>query len=154
MQVLRQHRLKLSTLHSFRPVAISRCMRPFLELVKYGLGSAVALAVDYGLLIYLTERAGLHYTMSAALGFSAGVAVAYILSINFVFEKRRLAGTHLEFAIFLAIGLFGLCLNQILLWSFVNFSGLTYALAKIPTAGLVFSFNFAARRALLFSDEA
>jgi putative flippase GtrA len=123
-----------------------------LELFKYGLSSALALAVDYSLLIALTELVGLHYILSASIGFCAGMLVAYLLSITFVFEQRRLASPSLEFTTFLAIGLLGLCLTQVMLWGIVASSSLPYTLAKAPTAVIVFLFNFAARRALLFSS--
>jgi putative flippase GtrA len=123
---------------------------PFLDLFKYGLSSALALAIDYGLLIVLTERVGLHYAASAAIGFCAGVLVTYTLSVTFVFKQRRVLSTRLEFAGFLAIGVLGLGINQALLWALVTYSPLPYSLAKAPTAVVVFLFNFAARRALLF----
>jgi hypothetical protein len=37
---------------------------------------------------------------------------------------------------------------------FVDYAAAPVALAKIPTAGLVFLFNFTARRALLFRETA
>ena len=37
---------------------------------------------------------------------------------------------------------------------FVHFAGLPVGIAKAPTAGFVFSFNFLARRTLLFVSEA
>jgi putative flippase GtrA len=126
-------------------------MKPFLELIKYGLSSGLALAVDYSLLIGLTEYVGLHYVVSAAIGFLGGMIIAYVLSVTFVFEQRRLASASLEFISFAAIGMLGLCLTQILLWGIVSTSPLPYSLAKAPTAILVFLFNFAARRAILFS---
>jgi putative flippase GtrA len=128
--------------------------KPFLELFRYGLSSALALAIDYSILIVLTERAGLHYAASAAIGFCAGVLVTYALSVTFVFKHRRAVNTSLEFAGFLAIGVLGLCLTHALLWGFVTYALLPYSLAKAPTAVVVFLVNFALRRALLFSAVA
>jgi putative flippase GtrA len=125
--------------------------RPITELFRYALGSIVALAIDYGLLVLLTEVAGLHYLVSAAIGFCSGLIVIYLMSIRFVFEERRLESASLEFATFVAIGIAGLALNQLLLWSMVTLASLSYALAKVPTAGVVFLFNFTVRRSVLFS---
>jgi putative flippase GtrA len=121
-----------------------------LEFGRYAACSALALAVDYSLLVTLTEYMALHYMASSAIGFSAGVSLAYVLSIRFVFEQRRLEGS-LEFVSFVAIGVLGLLLNQVFLWCLVTFSSLSYALAKAPTAVIVFVFNFSARRSFLFS---
>jgi putative flippase GtrA len=60
----------------------------------------------------------------------------------------------LELASFVAIGVAGLALNQLLIWTLVSRFGLDVALAKAPTAGAVFMFNFLARRALLFAPRA
>lgn len=124
------------------------------DLVRYGLASAVALAVDYGLLILLSKVFGVAYLNAAAAGFLAGMAVAYLLSISVVFPGRRSVRPSLELASFVAIGVAGLALNQLLIWTLVSRFGLDVALAKAPTAGAVFMFNFLARRALLFAPRA
>jgi putative flippase GtrA len=127
-------------------------MRAVLEqLVRYGLVSAVALAVDWGLMVALTEKLHLHYLVSAAAGFGAGVAVAYTLSVLFVFRERRVSDPRTEFALFLLIGLVGLAANQALLHAAVEWAGLHYAVAKAPVAVAVFLLNFGLRKTLLFS---
>ena len=123
------------------------------ELVKYGLGSALALAVDWTLLIVLTELVGLHYLASATLSFSCGMIVAYALSISVVFKHRSMSDRSAELLTFVAVGLAGLILNQALMWSIVTYTPLGYLAAKVPTMGVVFLFNFTARRALLFSPR-
>jgi len=54
---------------------------------------------------------------------------------------------------FVVTGVLGLLLNEALMELFVEHIGLTVAIAKIPTAGAVFLFNFTARRTLLFSKD-
>lgn len=119
------------------------------ELGLYGLASAAALAVDGGLLLVLTGL-GLNYLIAAAIGFSAGIAVTYGLSVSVVFRHRPIIDRRREFVGFLGVGLAGLVLTQLLMALWVERVGLTPGLAKIPTAGLVFVFNFTVRRALLF----
>jgi putative flippase GtrA len=130
-------------------------MRALLEqLVRYGLVSAVALAVDWGLMVALTEKLHVHYLASAAAGFAAGAAVAYTLSVLFVFRERRVADARAEFALFLLIGVVGLAANQALLHVAVEWAGLHYALAKAPVALAVFLLNFGLRKSLLFTAAA
>jgi putative flippase GtrA len=121
------------------------------EFLRYFLVSAVALAVDWGLMVLLTRVFGLHYLLSATIGFCAGLAVAYLQSVAFVFRRRRLASAGAEFALFCLIGLLGLGLNLFALHAIVAWIGIGYALAKGPVAGVVFLFNFTLRRALLYS---
>lgn len=142
-----------------RRAALARCLAacrrrqlPW-ELLGYGFVSAVALSVDYGLLVALTEWAGLHYLVSAAVGFTAGLAIAYGLSVALVFRVRRYADARIEFAVFCLVGLIGLGLTQAVLHLLVAFVGMPYTAAKLPTAAAVFLFNFVARRRLLFSPD-
>lgn len=121
------------------------------DLVKYGFASAAALALDYAALLFFYKVVGVDYLIAAAIGFICGLALIYALSIRFVFSDRRSVRPPKEFSAFFAIGLAGLLLNELLMHVFVEDFRLAVALAKVPTAGLVFAFNFTVRRALLFS---
>jgi putative flippase GtrA len=124
------------------------------DLAKYGLASAAALAFDYALLILFYEHYGLPYLTAAAIGFCGGLALIYALSVRYVFSGRRRLGTGPELLGFLVTGLIGLLLNQALMSLFVETLHLSVPLAKAPTAGCVFLFNFFSRRAMLFSPQA
>jgi putative flippase GtrA len=119
------------------------------EFLLYGLASALALALDWGLLFALTTL-GMNYLAAAAIGFTSGIAITYALSVKVVFRYRRLADRRRELAAFLAVGVAGLALTQALLAIWVEWIGLAPVLAKAPTAVMVFLFNFGVRRALLF----
>ncbi|PTS90321.1 MULTISPECIES: GtrA family protein [unclassified Caulobacter] len=123
------------------------------ELLAYGLASAAALSVDAALMVVLIDL-GAHYLVATAVGFCAGIAVAYGLSVSMVFRHRAIADRRREFAGFLAVGMIGLVLTQLLMAFWVSLIGLEPPVAKLPTAGLVFVFNFVARRTLLFSRPA
>jgi putative flippase GtrA len=130
-----------------------RLPAPLRELGLYGLASAAALAVDWGLLLALTG-AGVDYRLATAVGFSAGIGVTYLLSISVVFRHRAVVDKRREFIGFLGVGVAGLVLTQLLMALWVERLGLAPGLAKIPTAGVVFLFNFTVRRALLFRAPA
>ena len=117
-------------------------------------GSVVALAVDYGLLVLLHRAFDLHYLVAATISFMTGLAVAWSLSVVFVFGGRRRLSPGREFAGFIATGLAGLALTQGLLGALVGGVGLPPELAKIPVAGLVFTFNFLSRRLLFAASPA
>jgi putative flippase GtrA len=130
-------------------------MQPLvLEFIRYALCSLMALGVDMGLLLLLHHVVGLHYLLAAAIGFMAGLFVAYALSVRFAFSQRRVADARAEFILFASVGLLGLALTQILLHAFVDGTGMAVAAAKIVTAGFVFLFNFGARKVLLFTQVA
>jgi len=119
------------------------------DLILYGFCSAAALGLDCALLYGLTHM-GLGYLPAAAISFFVGMLLAYYLSVRFVYGDRRSLDWKREAAGFFLIGFLGLLLNQLILFAAVGVIGLSLALAKLLSAGLVFLFNFAARRSLLF----
>ena len=123
------------------------------DLALYGLASGAALAVDWSALTLLV-RDGMAAATAAAIGFSLGMLVTYVASIRFVYADRRHGSRLRELLIFAVIGLAGLGLNVLLICGFGAWLGLAAPIAKAPTAGLVFLFNFAARRAMLFATPA
>jgi putative flippase GtrA len=131
-----------------------RLRRLVADLIKYGFASFAALALDYGLLLLLHNYYGLSYLAAAAIGFSAGLGVIYILSVRYVFSGRRRLSTGPELLGFIVTGLIGLLLNEALMSLFVEALRMSVPFAKAPTAGCVFMFNFLARRAMLFSPQA
>ncbi|MDB5596457.1 MAG: hypothetical protein JWM36_3418 [Hyphomicrobiales bacterium] len=121
------------------------------EFLRYGLCSAFALACDMGVLLFTHKVFGLHYQLAAGLGFACGLGVAYATSVRYAFRTRSIENRGAEFTGFVVIGLFGLLLTQGLLHVLVERAELSVAPAKILTAGLVFMFNFSARRLALFA---
>jgi len=124
--------------------------RTLLELARYFVASAAALAVDVGL-----YRLGLQldwsYLFAAPLGFCGGAVVAYAASVRWVFSARAVENAGLEFGLFVGVGVAGLLLTEVLLWLAIGRVGAPPLAAKLGTSGAVFVFNFVARKALLFS---
>jgi len=125
--------------------------RVIVDLMKYGFASAAALAVDFAALLFFYRALGDNQLVAAAMGFLSGLALVYALSVRHVFRDRRRLAAKQEIVGFLITGLAGLALTEGLMRLLVDGAGFPVALSKIPTAGVVFLFNFTARRALLFS---
>jgi putative flippase GtrA len=121
------------------------------EGIRYFGASALALGIDTATLAGLVYVAGVHYLLAAPLAFAAGLVLIYLLSVRWVFAERRLADRRIEFAIFVLIGLAGMGINELILYIGVDRFGLSPVQAKIPSAALVFCFNFATRKLLLFT---
>lgn len=111
----------------------------------------IAFLADFGILYFLTDRLGLHYLVSATLGFLCGMIVNYLLCIAWVFDFRRLNNRAAEFAAFGTIGIAGLALNNLLLFGLTEHAGLHYLLSKLVAAAIILVFNFSLRRYWLFS---
>lgn len=131
-----------------------RAENALIEFLRYGITSAVALVCDFGTLVLLTEFAGFHYLVAAALGFGAGVLVAYSFSVRWVFHSRRLPSASAERALFILIGAAGLALNQAIIFGFTELVLFPYAASKLASIGIVFTFNFTLRKMFLFTGSA
>jgi putative flippase GtrA len=123
------------------------------EGARYVAAAAIALALDFGIYVGLIRLAELHYLLAAPAGFAVGLAAIYALSVRWVFRERRLSDARAEFAIFAAIGLVGMALNQAVIYAGVEWLALSYELAKLVSAATVFCFNFGARKILLFTPR-
>jgi putative flippase GtrA len=126
--------------------------RLWFEVWRYGLASAIALAVDTSLLRGLVKWLGWHYLPASAVGFTAGATVAYALSVRFVFRGGKLHNRYLELATFVALGLAGLVVNSVVLFLAIGRAGMGLITAKLLAAGCTFATNFTLRRQLLFSS--
>ena len=89
-------------------------MRKLIEqMIKFGFVGFLCFFIDYGIMVLLTEVAGVVYLVSSACSFTVSVIVNYILSVTFVFdtdkEKRRIK----EFIVFVFLSIIGLGINQL-----------------------------------------
>lgn len=123
------------------------------ELVGYAAASAAALAVDMGLLQALTSVLEWHYLPASAASFTAGGVVAYFLSVRLAFRFHKLASRNVELASFVALGLVGLLVNSLVMWSAVTRLGLPVIGSKSCAAVCTFTVNFLSRRQLLFASQ-
>lgn len=121
------------------------------EFIRYFVASLLALVVDVGTLFILVSGLGLDLLLAGAIAFMAGLTVIYLLSTFWVFDRRNMPNWKIEFVVFVAIGLIGLVLNEIFLWFLADFLAFHYLVAKVASIGVVFFWNFLARKYTLFS---
>jgi len=120
------------------------------EFIRYFIASLAALAVDFSALAYLTSGLGIDYLISAAIAFFLGLVTVYVLSVLWVFDQRSIRTPLVEFLVFAAIGAAGLLLNEIALWLLTGVFGMFYLVSKCLSVVLVFTWNYIARKFLLF----
>lgn len=120
------------------------------QLIRYTFVGGVAFVVDVGLLFLLTEYFNVYYLFSAGLAFLLGLTTNYILSVVWVFNKRRLRKKWLEFGIFAVVGIIGLGLTELFIWFFTEHVQFHYLLSKIISTFFVYLWNFFARKYILF----
>lgn len=122
------------------------------EFGRYLIVGGTAFVADFCVLALLTDLVGLHYLLSATVGFVVGTTVNYLLSTRWVFSVRVISNRFSEFVLFAAIGASGVFLNGGIIAFSVEMMGTSYAFGKIAATGLILFFNFGMRKWLLFSD--
>ena len=134
----------------FKRLFIKKSDKVAIHLFRSILSSNIAFSVDFGILVLLTEAFHIHYLLSNGIGFITGTTVSYILSVLWVFNRRSVQSRHLEYWIFIFIGVVGVGLNEALIWFFTEHAAVYYLYSKIIAGCMVFFWNFFTRKVLLF----
>ena len=132
-----------------RAIFVDKSLRTSIQFIRYFAVAAIGLVFDFGGLILLTESLHVFYLVSATISFMVALVVNYALSTLWVFPASKY-GRWREFLFFGLIGLVGLAINDILLWGFSSGLGVNYIVSKVIATSVVFSWNFFARKFLLY----
>lgn len=134
----------------------------FIQFFRYVFVGSLGFIVDFSVLflLTLTDYFKHNYIAAATLAFIFGLAVNYIFSVLWVFHKRNIGNKAVEFLLFALVGVIGLALNVLFIWIFtdhvfvqiipVNDKQLRIIGSKIISTGIVYFWNFSARKWLLF----
>lgn len=115
-----------------------------------------AFVVDFGLFALCLYAFDWHYLLANLIGLTTGLLLNYAMSVLWVFTacQRSLEKTKIvEFAVFALVGIFGVGLNQLLMYLMVDGINLHELLSKIIAAMLVLMWNFGARKLMLFKKK-
>jgi len=129
-------------------------MRKLMEqIVRFGVVGVIAFVIDYGVLLLLTEVAGIHYLASSAVAFVVSVIFNYILSITFVFETDQNQSKGTQFSLFALMSAGGLGINQLMMWLLSDVMFIPYQLSKFLATAVVMVYNFITRKLFLERKE-
>ena len=120
------------------------------QLLRSMVASFVSFALDFHLCAFLVELAGLSYLPAASLSFAAGTLLNYLLTVAWIFRTSRLKDRRLEFLAYFAFAALGLGLNGAFMYLFTGVAGVHYLVSRVLAGALVFAFNFALRKFVLF----
>ncbi|NLO70121.1 MAG: GtrA family protein [Porphyromonadaceae bacterium] len=125
----------------------------YIQLFRYAFSGGTAFILDTGLMVLLKEVFQVHYLVAATVGFIVGLTYTYLLSINWIFDERRLKNKWNELLIFTIIGIFGIGLTLFFMKFFTDILLSHYVLSKVLTTIIVSLWNFAAKKLLLFTKK-
>lgn len=119
------------------------------QFMKFGMVGALAFAIDFGVMVALTELASLDPVVSATVSFIVSVLFNYAASMRYVFKHRVGMSRRRELAIFVALSVVGLGINDALMWAGTELAAFDYRLVKIVATAVVMVWNFVTRKIFL-----
>ena len=119
------------------------------QMIKFGFVGFLCFFIDYGIMVLLTEVAGIVYLVSSACSFTVSVIVNYILSVTFVFETDKEKSRIKEFIVFVFLSIIGLGINQLCMWFGVELLHISYLIVKIGATAVVMVYNFISRKLII-----
>lgn len=106
--------------------------------------------VDIGLFMLFARGLGWPYLRVAAGSFVAATLVNYVLSVRFVFVSGVRFRKRWEVALVFLVSAVGLVINQAILAACVELAHASLLVAKLAATGVVFFWNYIARRVFVF----
>ncbi|MFI5000467.1 MAG: GtrA family protein [Reyranellales bacterium] len=121
-----------------------------MNIVIYFAIASVSFAANFAAFTGVVYVLGLHWLVANLAGFVAGTLTNYVLCIRFVFASRIHARRSTEVFMVTAVSTVGVGLETFLIYVGHDLLGAMLAVAKIVAAGVVFFWNYLARRYLVF----
>lgn len=117
------------------------------QFMKFSVVGVIAFLIDFGVMVALTELAGLPPVVSAGISYCVSTVFNYLASMRYVFAHREGLSRTREFAIFVVLSLIGLGLNEAIMWLGGLIAGDGwYMLTKVVATALVMFWNFFSRK--------
>ena len=126
------------------------------QFLRYFVTGGLAFVVDFGAFALALYYFDIHYLIANLIGLAAGNVVNYLLTVGWVFstEKRKMEKhVFLEIVVFVLISLFGMGLNELLMYVFVGLLAIQEMVSKVAAAIIVLLYNFIARKFILFKKS-
>ncbi len=122
-----------------------------LQFFRYAFVGGWATVADWGVFYILTKPLRVHYLISGVAAFIVGLTVNFLLSKKFVFaaEKNKHSSST-EFVVYAIIGVIGLIITEVIMYIMNNKLKLYFMIPKIIATAVVFVWNFAARKVVLY----
>ena len=120
------------------------------KIIRYFFVGGIAAVIDITLFAIFAKFLGYNYLVVAFFSFIVATLVNYIISIKIVFVSGTRHAKHKEvFLVYFVSGV-GLLLNLLILYVLISLLGVEKVSSKIIATGLVFFWNYFARKHFIF----
>jgi putative flippase GtrA len=111
------------------------------RFLKFGLVGLSGMVIDFSITWVCKEKLKLNKYISNSLGFCCAVSNNFLLNRYWTFEKTSQPFAP-QFAIFAAVSLTGLLINNIFLYLLTKYTKSNFYILKLIVIGLVFFWNY------------
>ncbi len=118
-------------------------------LLRYIISGGTAAVTDLAALYILNNYLGLHYLPASVIAFVISFFVSFLLQKFWTFKSHE-EKTHKQIFMYLGNSLFGLGLNTLLMYVFVDGANMPVMLSQVFAGGLVAFCTFFISRNLVF----
>ncbi len=126
------------------------------QFLKFGVVGVIAFAIDYGVLMLLSQVFGMDPVLAAGISFCVSVIFNYLASMRYVFTHREDLSRTREFVIFIVLSAVGLAINEACMAAGVavlGTSALMVTVTKLFATAVVMVWNFLSRKKWLDAGE-
>ena len=119
---------------------IKTLYQKFHHLILYGIIGSFSSGLDVAIYTVLVQVLGVHYILANCISVVAGISTSFILNRNYNFKVKDKTGR--RFGIFLCVGITGLILSNLILYTCINTFAMNKIVSKLLSIVLVVFFQF------------
>lgn len=129
-------------------------MSPSLQrIIRFAISGAIATGLTIGLLYVFTKYFHIWYLASSIAAFAIATITSFFLQKYWAFKDRRLGVMHKQAAEYLALQIWDLIFNTIMLFVAVSYIHLWYLLAQLCSSFIIAVQNYLVYRAFIFKSK-
>lgn len=122
----------------------------FRSLILYGIIGSFSAAIDFAVYSFLVSICDMNYLISNCISVFAGISTSFHLNRKYNFKVKD--HVRQRFMVFLAVGLSGLLLSDLILYFCIDLMHMDKYISKLLSIVLVVFFQFIANSNLTFKQ--
>lgn len=121
-------------------------------LARYLFSGGSAFAVNLSLFFIFTRYFHVWYLTASSLAFFISVIVSFTMQKFVTFRDRTTDKVHLQAVLYVALLLFNMAGNGVLVFSFVELGHIPHMLAQVFSAGIIAVWSLVVYRSIIFKN--